>query len=200
MIKKEISGEKKYGIDSIGADELQTLEKKGIDISHATIYMPASYDLLENFFTTINISEYRHFLDIACGKGRAMCVAASLGVNKISGVEFSKEMYVSAKENLEKIKNRYPDLKYEVHNYDAFYFEIEKDIDCIFLFNPFDETIMSGVLGNIELSLEKNPRKITVIYINPLQKHLFLEYGFTEIYHYQKLHYLEGSVFEKEMC
>ena len=198
IIKQEINGEKKYGIDTTGADELRTLEDKGIDISHATIYMPASYDLLENFFSRINLKEYHHFVDIGCGKGRAICVAASFGAKKITGVELSKDLYVSAKENLTETKKKYPDLKYEVYNNDAFYFKIEKDVDCIFMFNPFDETIMSGVLENIKASLQKNPRKITVIYINPLQKHLFLESGFKEKYHYQKLHYLEGSILERE--
>ena len=198
IIKQESSGEKKYGIDTTGADELRTLEDKGIDISHATIYMPASYDLLENFFSRINLKEYRHFVDIGCGKGRAICVAASFGAKKITGVELSKDLCVSAKENLSETKKKYPDLKYDVYNNDAFYFKIEKDVDCIFMFNPFDETIMSGVLENIETSLQKNPRKITVIYINPLQKHLFLESGFKEKYHYQKLHYLEGSILERE--
>ena len=198
IIKQESSGEKKYGIDTTGADELRSLEDKGIDISHATIYMPASYDLLENFFSRINLKEYRHFVDIGCGKGRAICVAASFGAKKITGVELSKDLCVSAKENLTETKKKYPDLKYDVYNNDAFYFKIEKDVDCIFMFNPFDETIMSGVLENIETSLQKNPRKITVIYINPLQKHLFLESGFKEKYHYQKLHYLEGSILERE--
>ena len=198
IIKQESSGEKKYGIDTTGADELRTLEDKGIDISHATIYMPASYDLLENFFSRINLKEYHHFVDIGCGKGRAICVAASFGTKKITGVELSKDLCVSAKENLQKTKEKYPDFIYDVYNNDAFYFQIEKDVDCIFMFNPFDETIMSGVLENIEASLQKNPRKINVIYINPLQKHLFLESGFKEKYHYQKLHYLEGSILERE--
>lgn len=198
IIKQESSGEKKYGIDTTGADELRSLEDKGIDISHATIYMPASYDLLENFFSRINLKEYHHFVDIGCGKGRAICVAASFGAKKITGVELSKDLCVSAKENLQETKEKYPDFIYDVYNNDAFYFHIEKDVDCIFMFNPFDETIMSGVLENIEASLQKNPRKITVIYINPLQKHLFLESGFKEKYHYQKLHYLEGSILERE--
>ena len=37
IIKQEIKGEKKYGITTTGADELKSLEKKGIDIEHATI-------------------------------------------------------------------------------------------------------------------------------------------------------------------
>jgi hypothetical protein len=53
IIQKEIKGENKYGIRTTGADELHGLEKKGIDISHATIYMPASYDMLEDIFTEV---------------------------------------------------------------------------------------------------------------------------------------------------
>ncbi len=65
------------------------------------------------------------------------------------------------------------------------------------MFNPFDEVIMSGVLENIEISLEKNPREITVIYISPMQKQLFYEYGYKEMFHFQKMKYLEGSIFVK---
>ena len=65
------------------------------------------------------------------------------------------------------------------------------------MFNPFDETIMSGVLENIETSLENYPRDMTIVYINPLEKHVLLDWGYKEIFHYQKMHYLEGSVFVK---
>jgi hypothetical protein len=53
ILLQEIKGEKKYRITTTGADELQSLEEKGIEIDHATIYMPASYDLLEEIFEQI---------------------------------------------------------------------------------------------------------------------------------------------------
>ena len=190
-------GEKKYGIQTTGADELKHLEEIGIDISHATVYMPVSYDLLERFFIRADIKQFRHFLDIGCGKGRAMCVAAAFGVKKVSGTELSRKLYLAAKANLEITKNKFPGVQYELFNNDAFWYEIEDDVDCIFMFNPFDDVIMSGVMENIETSLGTNPRKITVIYINPLQKHLFLEQGYKEVYHFREKHYLEGSIFEK---
>lgn len=196
IIRKEIKGEKYYGIDTTGADELQSLEEKRIDISHATIYMPASYDILEFFFDKINLSSVNHFLDIGCGKGRAMCVATRLGAKKISGIELSKDLYLSAKENLEKTKLTTPNLQYKLYNNDAFYFEIERDVDCIFMFNPFDETVMAAVFANIKASLRKSPRKITIIYINPVQKQVLCDFGFKETFHFKKLHYLEGSIFE----
>ncbi len=196
IIRNEMRGEKKYGIDTTGADELQGLEEKGIDISHATVYMPVSYDLLEVFFAHVDVRQFNHFLDIGCGKARAMCVAAHFGAKKISGTDLSRELFLVAKENLAATKKQRA-FEYEVFNQDAFYYEIDDDVDCIFMFNPFDDVIMSGVLENIEVSLENNPRKMTVIYINPLQKHLFLQSGYKEVYHFQEMHYLEGSIFIK---
>ena len=197
IIRNEIRGEKKYNIDSTGADSLIGLEKKGIDITHATIYMPVSYDLLENFFTETKIKSYNHFIDIGCGKGRAMCVAAAFGVIKISGIELSKELFLDAKKNLAAYKERYPSVNFNINNNDAFYFDIEDDVDCIFMFNPFDETIMNAVMENIEISLDSNPRVMTIIYINPMEKHVLLDWGYEEIFHSKKMKYLEGSVFVK---
>jgi SAM-dependent methyltransferase len=197
IISNEIKGEDKYSILTTGADELHKLENKGVDISHATIYMPASYDLLEDVFTEIKKNNLTHILDIGCGKGRALCVAAYYGFTEVTGIDFSKELCIQAKENLEITKKNYPSLTYKVINNDAFYYEIPGDVDCIFLFNPFDEMIMSGVIENIEISLEKFPRELYIIYLNPLHKKLFSDIGYDEIFHTKKLNYLEGSILKK---
>ena len=197
ILKNEIKGEKKYSINTTGADNLKNIEKKGIDITHATIYMPASYDVLTQFFEEIKLNTFQHFLDIGCGKARAMCVAATYGVSKISGVEFSKDLYLFAAQNIAITKQKYPTTQFKIFNNDAFYFEIDDDVDCIFMFNPFDDVIMSGVMENIETSLNNYPRVITIIYINPLQKHILLEWGYEQVYYSKKMHYLEGAVFVK---
>ena len=198
IIRNEIRGEKKYNIDTTGADSLKSLEIKGIDITHATIYMPVSYDLLENFFTEIKIETFNHLLDIGCGKARAMCVAAAYGVRNISGIELSKELFLDAKRNIAICQEKYPSTNFSIFNNDAFYFEIDDEVDCIFMFNPFDETIMNGVMENIETSLDSKPRAMTIIYINPMEKHVLLDWGYEEIFHSKKMKYLEGSVFVKE--
>lgn len=197
IIKKEIRGEKKYGIQTTGADELASLEKKGIDIEHATIYMPVSYDVLEDVFAAVDIRQFQHLLDIGSGKGRALCVAAHAGVGNVTGIDISKEFCDLSKINLQHTATLFPNLRYNIINNDAFYFEIPVDVDGIFLFNPFDEVIMSAVLENIEESLDLNPRKMTIIYANPMEKHLFAEYNYKEVYHTQKLKYLEAIVLTK---
>jgi SAM-dependent methyltransferase len=204
MIWQEVKGEKKYGINTTGADELVKLEDQGIDISHATIYMPVSYTLLEETFKQLNSNEPKtknpkpktHFLDIGCGKGRALCIAAHQGFKKVTGLDFARDLCEAAKENLAITKQKIPALEYKVINNDAFYFEIPGDVDCIFFFNPFDEIIMSAVVNNIFRSLKTNPRKLTIIYVNPLHKELFLKAGFKETWYSKKMKYLEACILE----
>lgn len=201
MIRQEIKGEKKYGIKTTGQDELINLENMGIDITHATIYMPVNYALLEETFKQLNFEPVigkplKHFLDIGCGKGRALCVAAHHGFTKVTGLDFSRSLCEMATENLAKTKQLVPELQYTVINNDAFYFEIPEDVDCIFLFNPFDEIIMSAVVNNIFSSLQNNPRKISIIYVNPLHKELFLKAGYTQTWQTKKMKYIEAVILE----
>ncbi len=202
ILLQEIKGEKKYGITTTGADELKKLEKRGIDIDHSTIYMPVSYDVLEEILNQLTNPHdamhkpINHFLDIGCGKGRALCVAAHKGFNKLTGIDFSKEFCKAAEENLIITQQQFPALQYKVINNDAFYFEIPADVDCIFMFNPFDDVIMSGVAENILESFEINPRPITLIYVNPLYKEELLAVGFKQIYYTQKMQYLEAAILE----
>jgi SAM-dependent methyltransferase len=201
VLRYEAKGEKKYGINTTGADELTSLEKKGIDTTHATIYMPVSYDLLEEILELVKQlpnKPQHHFLDIGCGKGRALCVAAHYGFTKLTGIDFSKKLIDAAEKNLAIIKQQLPQTDYELYNNDAFYFKIPADVDCIFLFNPFDEVIMSGVVYNILESLKENRRTITVIYVNALHKEAFTIAGFKEVYYKKSMQYLEVSVLQNE--
>lgn len=194
IIKQEIKGEKKYGISTTGADELKDLSKKGIDTSHATMYMPISYTLLEQLFKQLPATPNMHFADIGCGKGRAMCVAAYNGYTNITGVDFSEKFCEDARRNLEKMKEKFPEMNFAVHTADAMNYDIPATVDCLFLFNPFDVVVMSAVVFNIMESVRMHPREIFVVYANPLYEELFLDEGFKEIFHTKEMKYLEAAI------
>ncbi len=199
VLRNEQKGERKYGINTTGADDLENLEEIGIDTTHANIYMPVSYDLLEEIFAQLPLlpnTTTQHFLDIGCGKGRALCTAAHYGFTQVTGIDFSKALIDCAGKNLALTKKQIPALDYELYNNDAFYFEILEDVDCIFLFNPFDEVIMSGVVFNILESLKNHNRAITVIYVNPMHKEAFTIAGFEEVYYKKSMQYLEVSIMQ----
>lgn len=196
LLKQEIKGEKKYGIHTSGEDELKSLENLGVDISHATIYMPASYSLLEELLSLPLLKKYNYFVDIGCGKGRAICVAAHFGFKKLLGLELSKDLCKIAKENIAETKKAFPQLDAKIINNDAYYFEIETDMDCLFLFNPFDEFVMEAVMENVKISLAKKDRPMAIIYLNNLHEQPILNAGFKEVYNCKRLQYLQGSVYE----
>jgi SAM-dependent methyltransferase len=196
----EIKGESRYHLDTTGSDNLSNLAEKGIDISHATAYQPLNYYILEKLMNEAKKDKGNGtFLDIGCGKGRTMVVAAYFGFTKITGIDFSKELCDDAVGNIEKCREKFPDVSFKVINNDAFYFEIPDDCGTILLFNPFDEVIMSGVVNNIVNSIDDNPRTVRVLYANPVYTSLFTDEGFKEIYHIQKMTYLEACILEKKV-
>ena len=193
----EIKGERKYGIHTTGSDELKKIAASGVDISHATVYMPASYVLLEEVFAKLPANQRTHFLDIGCGKGRALCVAAHKGFDKVTGIDFSKNFCADSEKNLQRTKSKFRSLIYSTITKDAAGVEIPTDVDCIFLFNPFDEIIMKRVTKNIQHSYNKKPRTLHIIYLNPLYKKEFTSIGFKEIFYTCKMKYMEAVILKK---
>ena len=194
ILLHEIRGEKKYEIQTTGSDELKKTKAAGVDISHATVYMPANYLLLEEIFKTLPKEGLSHFLDIGCGKGRALCVAAHHGFEKVTGIDFSQEFCSNAELNLQHTQIKFPSLQYSIINKDALLLAIPKDADCIFFFNPFDQFVMNHVAKKILASYKNNPRDIYIVYLNPLYKNEFLQLDFKEVFNTCKLKYLEAVI------
>jgi SAM-dependent methyltransferase len=195
----EIKGEGKYHIDTSGIDTLDDLEEKGVDLSHASIYQPLNYYILDKLMKeTKRWNHNKTFLDIGCGKGRALAVAAWYGFENITGIDFSTALCRAAKKTTDGCAARFPAARFTIVNNDAFYYEIPSNVTTIFLFNPFDEVIMSAVVSNIVKSQELFPRTIRVLYANPLYASLFLDEGFVETGHFKKMEYLEGAILEKK--
>jgi SAM-dependent methyltransferase len=200
MTFHEIRGDRHYGIHTTGKDELKSLERKGIDISHATLYMPSSYNVLEKLMKEIiKYPSNKSFLDIGCGKGRVMVVAAEYGFTRIIGIDFSKEFCEYAKQVTRTYRARHPQVHFSVKLADASYYTIDPDTTTIFLFNPFDEVITAHVVDNIIRSQQDHPRTIRILYVNPVHVNLFLERSFVDIFHFRRLHFFEGCILERTL-
>ena len=195
LIREEIRGEGKYHIQTTGADELEHLRNRGISTDHATIYMPASYSLLEEAFAFIPEKERTHLYDIGCGKGRALCVAAHFGFQAVSGIDLSEQLLQTARFNLTATKQQYQQLHWELITGDAAIFPLPDTVSAVLLFNPFDDTIMKKVHQSILQSLERNPRHLYIVYINPLYDPVFTERPFRKVYYSCRHTYLELAIY-----
>jgi SAM-dependent methyltransferase len=190
IVKHEIRGEKRYGISTIGLDNLSDIVSKE-DRLHVSTYEPVNYYtagwLLDQLKTTDTT-----FLDVGCGRGRVLVMAAAYGFKNIIGIDFSQRLCDQAASVCK-------DLPVTITCADARIYEIPDTVGVIFLFNPFDAAIMSEFILRVSESLSRKKRPLTVLYANPQCKDLWLEAGFTETGSFVKKTYLKGSLLEKAM-
>ena len=65
--------------------------------------------------------------------------------------------------------------EWEIKKEDARRFEVPEDANVFYFYDPFGPTVMTPVLERIEESLTRSARRIFIIYLAPVQRHLFDE-------------------------
>jgi cyclopropane fatty-acyl-phospholipid synthase-like methyltransferase len=131
-------------------------------------YEPASYVKLEKIIEYLNLCPADICVDIGCGKGRVVFFLALHRVKKVIGIELLEELATIAKENLKKFRIKNNKL-IEIIQIDAVDFDFSK-CTIFYLFNPFGYRTLEKVVDNIEKGLVNNPRKIRILYVNPVHR------------------------------
>ena len=113
-------------------------------------------------------------VDLGSGKGRVLLVAQEHPFKRIVGVEWSSELHAIAQKNIAiAAEGRAPDDRFDLQRMDAAEYVFPADPLVVFLFNPFGAATMARVVTNLERSLAEHPRRIFVVYANPLHADLF---------------------------
>jgi SAM-dependent methyltransferase len=194
VIWYEIRGEKQFGVRTIGTDSLRK-EIPLEELQHASMYEPVNYYTSTWLLDHLEPEEKdTAFIDVGCGKGRVLAIAAAYGFKQIIGIDFSPKLYGCAVKTAEALEARYLQTKVDIACADARHYELPEEVGVIFLFNPFDEVIMTDFIEQVMVSLLKRPRPLKVLYANPQCKQLWLDAGFKEVASFQKLKHLKGSV------
>jgi hypothetical protein len=109
------------------------------------------------------------FVDLGSGKGRALLVAGEYPFKRIVGVEWSRELDAVARSNIAVASGGgAPDPRFELLRMDAGEYDFPADPLVIFMFNPFGVATMTRVVANLERTLAEHPRRVAVIYANPV--------------------------------
>ena len=90
------------------------------------------------------------FVDLGCGKGRALLVGAQLGFRQVVGVEFVRELVDTAEANLEKMGIGNAVV---IHG-DAAEYVLPPGNLLVYLYNPFGAPIVAEVIRGLENRIE----------------------------------------------
>jgi SAM-dependent methyltransferase len=113
------------------------------------------------------------FIDLGSGKGRTLLMASDYPFCRVVGVELLPALNLIAQENLNKYRSDAQKcFAIESTCADAAGFDFSGEPIVLFLFNPFPESGLRRVIANLEQSLREYPRKVYVLYHNPLLEHV----------------------------
>lgn len=108
--------------------------------------------------------------DFGCGKGGAMLSFLDYGFKKVGGIEYQNVIYNVLIKNFENLglTNEMQSGNIMCINGDATTLEEElNEFNWFYFFDPFEGEVFKRTIENICKSLEKCPRKMHIIYINP---------------------------------
>ena len=114
------------------------------------------------------------FVDLGCGKGRAVMMATPLGFREVIGVELNPALASTAKRNLERWRRRRMVLSpAHVLAGDATEFQFPAGHCLLYLFNPFAEPVVRKLISSLEQQFGDRPGDLEVLYFNPESAVLF---------------------------
>lgn len=137
------------GIDSAGAD-----------------CRPTAYRVLRRVFAALPLAAHDHFVDIGCGRGRVLCLAALQPVARAVGVEINAVHAALARQNLAGLRGRRTGT-WGVTTGSAAEFDLSGGT-VFYMFNPFGGALFSEVATHIGRAIAKGGKPARVVYVNPV--------------------------------
>ena len=115
------------------------------------------------------------FVDLGSGKGRTLLMASDYPFRRILGIELLPSLHQIALENISKYHGESQKC-YALQSIcdDATNFVFPAEPTVLYLFHPFPEAGLRRVIANLTESLGRDPRKVYVLYHNPLLENVVL--------------------------
>ncbi|MCI6732274.1 MAG: methyltransferase domain-containing protein [Lachnospiraceae bacterium] len=127
-------------------------------------YEPTPYQVLERLAFSGYIRKNNVLIDYGCGKGRVGFFLTNQTRCHAIGIDYNQKVYERAVENMKTAvsANRNQFVLTAAEKY-----EIEKNADCFYFFNPFSVEILRAVLQRILESYYDHPRDMKLFFYYP---------------------------------
>jgi SAM-dependent methyltransferase len=132
------------------------------------LYVPSAWHVVPRALRYVGVSERDTFMDSGCGKGRVLQQAARWPFQRVIGVEGSPELAEIARAGLAARAHRHRCRNVEVVVSDVRDFPVPDDLTIAYFFRPFGDGTLKVVLRSIVESIDRNPRRVHLIYFTPV--------------------------------
>ena len=130
--------------------------------------------IIKKFLKNI-ITNNDSIIDIGCGKGKMLYFFSKFPFKNINGLEYENNIAEIARYNLKKLNIN----NSRIFISDAKIFNDYDEYNYFYMFNPFGGDIFSSCARNIKQSVSRKPRKIRLIYHNPVYHDILISMGYS---------------------
>lgn len=167
--------DEEYGIETsgvIGFKQLRSGKKSDV---YTVSYGGSQPSIVRRALAGIPGIERSTFLDLGCGKGRALAVASEFPFRDVVGVELAPFLADIARANAAAIGRRFPGRPpIRVFEGDALATRLPEGQVVLYLFHPFFKALMKKLVAGIEADLRAGRcGKVFVVYYNPVYGDVF---------------------------
>lgn len=114
------------------------------------------------------------FIDLGCGKGRAVMLASQLPFQQVIGVELNPALAQIAANNLETWKlSGQQQSPTQIFCHDATRFTLPTTPCVLYLYNPFSPQVAASLIQHLDQSRQANPAPLDILYFTPDAHHHF---------------------------
>lgn len=140
-------------------------------------YQPSDWLTLRLVLPRRQISVNDVFIDFGSGLGRVVYQAAHYPFKRVLGVELSRELNDRAIANIDRNRQRLPCKNIQLVASDVLDYDIPDDVTVAFFANPFTGAIFRTVITRLLDSVDRNPRRLRIIYRKPIEHEFLLSTG-----------------------
>jgi SAM-dependent methyltransferase len=155
------------GIDAAFGVRTTPALKGPLDDYHSGLLpsLPSGWLQLFRVLYSLRPSAKDVFLDLGCGAGRAVLVAALLPFRRVVGVEIDQDLLRDAHRNVKKFRGHRIKIELVLGNLDDFF--LPDDVSVLFSYNTLTAGSLERWIDNVVSSLDRAPRRLRLVYMNP---------------------------------
>lgn len=142
-------------------------------------YATVGYAYTIPVISRLGLTESDTFVDVGCGKGRVLCLAARHSIRQAIGVEYSGSLAATARRNADQLRGRVSPILVvctAAENYDY------SEATVLYFFNPFEAPLLDQVLGKIRTDRARRPLRLAFVMESEAQRRVFTNHSWLSCY------------------
>lgn len=158
------------------------LDELGLGAKDRISYTPSGWLTLRRALPPRSVDRGDVFIDYGSGKGRVVLQAAArYPFKRVIGLEISADLNEFAQRNLAAGRDGLACEQVELVIADVLEYEPPDDVTVAYMYNPFRGDVFATAVRRLIASVDRNPRRLRIVYVNPIDHDLLLATGRVEL-------------------